>query len=68
MIVSKASVHLAHKADHAVDMETGAVIAATLQGADLGDTTTVKETLAEAGETVADLIEREARSRGARAA
>lgn len=56
------STHLAHKAEHAVDMETGAVIAVTLQGADLGDTTTVKETLAEAGEAVADLIEREART------
>src|SRR5216683_2352392 len=52
--------HLAHKAEHAVDMETGAVVAVTLQEADQGDTTTVKETLAEAGETVAQLIEREA--------
>ena len=52
--------HLAHKAEHAVDMETGAVVALTLQAADLGDTTTVKETLAEAGTAVADLIEREA--------
>jgi len=52
--------HLAHKAEHAVDMETGAVVAVTLQEANQGDTTTVKETLAEAGETVADLIEREA--------
>ena len=52
--------HLAHKAEHAVDMETGAVVAVTLQEAHLGDTTTVKETLAEAGETVAQLIEREA--------
>ena len=51
--------HLAHKAEHAVDMETGAVVAVTLQEAHLGDTTTVKETLAEAGETVAQLIERE---------
>jgi transposase len=41
--------HLAHKAEHAVDLETGAVVAVTLQGADRGDTTTVKETLAEAG-------------------
>jgi len=54
------SVHLAHKAEHAVDMETGAVVAVTLQEAHLGDTTTVMETLAEAGETVAVLIEREA--------
>jgi transposase len=52
--------HLAHKAEHAVDMETGAVVAVTLQEANRGDTTTVKETLAEAGETVAELIEREA--------
>jgi transposase len=52
--------HLAHKAEHAVDMETGAVVAVTLQKAHLGDTRTVKETLAEAGETVARLIEREA--------
>jgi transposase len=52
--------HLAHKAEHAVDMETGAVVAVTLQEAHQGDTSTVKETLAEAGETVAQLIEREA--------
>lgn len=54
------STHMAHKAEHAVDMETGAVIAVTLQAADQGDTTTVHETLAEAGEVVAALIEREA--------
>jgi transposase len=52
--------HLAHKAEHAVDMETGAVIAVTLQAADQGDTTTIKETLAETTENVAHLIEREA--------
>jgi transposase len=28
--------HLAHKAEHAVDLDTGAVVAVTLQGADLG--------------------------------
>jgi transposase len=42
--------HLAHKAEHAVDLETGAVVAVTLQGADQGDTTTVKETFIEAAE------------------
>lgn len=52
--------HLAHKAEHAVDLETGAVLAVTLQPADQGDTTTIVETLAEAGENVADLIAREA--------
>src|SRR3989449_3823847 len=52
--------HLAHQGEHAVDMEAGAIVAVTLQEAHQGDTTTVKETLAEAGETVAQLIEREA--------
>jgi hypothetical protein len=41
-------------------MDTRAVVAVTLQEAHLGDTTTVKETLAEAGAAVAELIEREA--------
>jgi transposase len=48
--------HLAHKAEHAVDLQSGAVLAVTLQEADAGDTTTVTETLAQAGENVADLI------------
>jgi len=48
--------HLAHKAEHAVDFQSGAVLAVTLQGADQGDTTTVRETLSQAGENVADLI------------
>jgi transposase len=59
------STHLAHKAEHAVDMDTGAVVAVTLQEADLGDTRTVKETLAEAGTAVAELIEWEADARPA---
>jgi transposase len=54
------STHLAHKAEHAVDLDTGAVVAFTLQAADLGDTTTIGETLADAGLAVADLVEREA--------
>jgi transposase len=40
--------HLAHKAEHAVDLETGAVVAVTIQDADAGDTSTLKKTLAEA--------------------
>jgi len=32
---------LAHKAEHAVDMETGAIVAVTLHGADEGDTQTI---------------------------
>ncbi len=52
--------HLAHKAEHAVDLSSGALLAVTLQGADQGDTTTIHQTLAEAGEAVAELIEHEA--------
>jgi len=54
------STHLAHKAEHAVDMDTGAVVAVTLQAADLGDTTTVRETLIDAGIAVAERVGREA--------
>jgi transposase len=42
--------HLAHKAEHAVDMETGAIVSVTVQGADQGDTTTIAETLTAAAE------------------
>ena len=46
--------HLAHKAEHAVDLETGAVVAVTLQGADEGDTTTIIETAIAATEQLED--------------
>jgi transposase len=46
--------HLAHKAEHAVDMETGAIVAVTVQAADEGDTTSIVETVAEAGERIAE--------------
>jgi transposase len=55
--------HLAHKAEQAVDLDTGAVVAVTLQEADKGDTTTLNQTLCEAGETVAELVFREADQR-----
>jgi transposase len=44
--------HLAHKAEHAVDMESGAVVAVTVQAADAGDTRTVQQTLAQARENI----------------
>jgi transposase len=44
--------HLAHKAEHAVDLETGAVVAVVLHSATAGDTQTVLETLGEAGENI----------------
>ena len=37
--------HLAHKAEHAVDFTSGAVVAVTVQGADEGDTTTWRQTV-----------------------
>jgi transposase len=55
--------HLAHKAEHAVDLDTGAVLAVTLQGADRGDTVTLDETLCEAGMAVAQQVGREAELR-----
>jgi transposase len=42
--------HLAHKAEHAVDMETGAIVGVTVQGADQGDTATIAETITAAAE------------------
>jgi transposase len=44
--------HLAHKAEHAVDLDTGAIVGATVQDADEGDTTTSRETLIEAAEQI----------------
>ena len=49
--------HLAHKAEHAVDMESGAVVALTVQPADAGDTHTVQQTLADAQENIAVVAE-----------
>jgi transposase len=40
--------HLAHKAEHAVDLESGAIVAVTVQDASVGDTATIMDTLAEA--------------------
>src|SRR5262245_39737517 len=36
--------HLAHKAEPAVDLDSGALLAVTVQGADVGDTTSLIET------------------------
>jgi len=49
--------HLAHKAEHATDLDTGAIVGVTLQPADRGDTTSIDETLAEAVESVLDVRE-----------
>jgi len=47
---------LAFKAEHAVDMETGAIIAVTTHGGAAADTATVETTVVEAAEAVAGLI------------
>jgi len=48
--------HLAHRVEHAVDMETGAVLAVTLQAANAGDTTTIEKTLMAAAEQIEELV------------
>jgi len=45
--------HLAYKPEHAMDLDTGAVVAAELHPADQGDTTTLPGTLASAAEHLA---------------
>jgi transposase len=53
--------HLAYKAEHAIiDLETGAIVGVTVQGADQGDTTTMQQTLLKAAaqlEAVAAVID-----------
>jgi transposase len=48
--------HLAHKAEHAVDLDTGAIVAVTVQDADEGDTVTSRETLIGAAENVERVV------------
>jgi transposase len=44
--------HLAHKAEHAIDLDSGAMVAVTLHSADVGDTTSLVETAIAAAEQV----------------
>ena len=44
--------HLAHKAEHAIDLDSGAMVAVTVQGADVGDTTSLVETASAAADQV----------------
>jgi len=50
------STHFAYKAEQAVDLDTGAIVAITTQGSAVGDTTSVQETLPAAGLAVAEQI------------
>ena len=47
--------HLSHKAEHAVDMDSGAIMAATIQPGAAGDTTTIHETMMATAQSVATL-------------
>jgi len=49
--------HMAHKAEHAVDLETQAVVAVTVYSADQGDTSTIYETFAEAAENLREVTD-----------
>ena len=44
--------HLAHKSEHAIDLESSALVALTLQDADEGDTTMIADTATAAAEQV----------------
>lgn len=46
--------HGAHKAEQAVDLETSTVLAVTLEGASVGDTATLAETVMEAADQTGD--------------
>jgi transposase len=52
--------HLAHKQEHAVDMDTGVIIAATIQGGVQGDTDTIEGTV----EAAQDNLEKARRHAG----
>src|SRR5712691_1731410 len=44
--------HLAHKAEHAIDLDSGACVAVTLHGADVGDTASLLDTVLAAAEQI----------------
>ena len=48
--------HLAHKAEHAVDLQTGAIVSVTLQPANRGDTTSITETIEQADENLVGVM------------
>jgi transposase len=50
------SMHKTHKAENAVDLDSAALVALTLETVDLGDKTTIRAKLVEASMTVAELV------------
>jgi transposase len=57
MKMKHGSTHLAYKAEQAVDLDTGAIVAITTQGGAVGDTKSMEETLPAAGLAVAGQID-----------
>jgi transposase len=51
------STHFAYKAEQAVDLDTGAIVAITTHGGATGDTTSMEATLPEAGWAIANQID-----------
>jgi transposase len=47
--------HLAYKPEHAVDLDTGAIVSADIHKADQGDTTTIGKTLESARKNLSDV-------------
>jgi transposase len=56
MKMKDGSTHLSYKAEQAVDLDTGAIVAITTHGGATGDTTSLEETLPEAGYAIANQI------------
>jgi transposase len=51
--------HLAHKAEHAVDMDSGAIVSVSLHEADKGDTNTLVDTIVDATTNLRVLVDDE---------
>jgi transposase len=54
MKMKNGATHMAYKTEHAVDLDTGAIVAITTHGGAVGDTTSIAETLPEAGLAIAE--------------
>ena len=57
--MKRGNFRMLHKAEHAIDLDTGAIVTVTLQPGDRGDTTSLKETLDQAHETLHSILDDE---------
>lgn len=60
--------HLGHKQEHAVDMKSGAIVAVTVTGGTVGDTTSVEATIEEAAKNLHAAAEKSSAKAGAKLA